>query len=213
MKNNKLKKFDNNLYKKYKHILGLDEVGRGCVAGPLVVAGVILKKNFYLDTINDSKKIKSIEKRKELKEIILKNCVDYKIIIYPPEDVDKYNPKYLSKLGMQTIYLELKNKFDLCLTDFEKIEIDDGVDKQNLVKGDATSFSIACASIVAKSTRDEQINKMNQLYPMFELLNNQGYLTKRHTELLKKFAPIKGLHRFSYKPVKEFDFIHKHKTL
>lgn len=205
---NKLKEFDLNLLKEYKRILGIDEVGRGCVAGPLVVVGLILKNDFYDERIQDSKNIKTIKLRKELKDLILKNTISYHIEIVDSLTVDKLNVKKATRQAMNNIATKLINEYDLCLTDFEKIE-NKSINQINLVKGDATSFSIACASIVAKSTRDDCIEQLHKKYPEYDFLNNQGYLTKKHKEVLQKYPPLKNIHRFSYKPIIEFLKIHE----
>ena len=198
--NNHLYLFDQKLREKYPHILGIDEVGRGCVAGPLVVCGLILNPEFYYPLIKDSKQIKSIALRKELKEIILANALHCETIVVSASEVDVLNPKQASRNGMQTIAFKLINHFDLCLTDYEKIS---GLKKPqiNLVKGDNISFSISCASIVAKSIRDKLMQDLDSLYPEFEFNKNQGYLTKQHQIVLQKLKPIQGVHRFSYKPI------------
>lgn len=199
--NSKLFDFDNSLREKYKNIIGLDEVGRGCGAGPMVVVGVILDPNFFDKRIKDSKLIKSIELRKELKQLILNNCLYFQIEIINSDVVDQYGPKQSSINGMTKIANELIGHYDLCLTDYEKIS---NLDKpqMNLVKGDSTSFSIACASIVAKSTRDHCMYELSQKYPQYLFQINQGYLTKKHLELIRQYGVIEGIHRFSYKPIK-----------
>ena len=201
MNKNNLYNFDLNLKKQYSKILGVDEVGRGCIAGPLVVCGVILKDNFYDENIKDSKKIKSIEQRKKLKNLIIKNSLFYLYEIVEPETIDLIGPKKASVLGMTKIANQLINDYDLCLTDYEKIP-DLLKTQMNITKGDNTSFSIACASIVAKSIRDDLMEQLHNLYPHFEFNKNQGYSTKRHIELLNKYGAIKKIHRFSYKPMK-----------
>lgn len=200
---NKLKEFDNNIYKTHKTILGIDEVGRGCIAGPLVVAGVILKKDFFDNQIKDSKKILSIEKRKELSNLIKQNAINYSIKIFEPSFVDDNNPKKTSQLGMLQIAKELIGLYDICITDYEKISLN--INQLNLTKGDMTSFSVACASIIAKSTRDEIMCLLNKQYPSYDFINNQGYSTKKHMEELKKSGPIKNVHRFSYKNVRKYN--------
>lgn len=197
---NKLYKFDQKIREKYKIILGIDEVGRGCGAGPLIVAGVILKPSFFNFKVKDSKQIKSIDERKELSNTIIENSLFYKVVEFSPEEVDNLGPKKASIEGMNRIANFFIKEFDICLTDYEKIFIE-SKPQMNIIKGDDTSFSIACASIVAKSHRDEYMQQLSLKYPFFEFTKNQGYLTKRHLEFLKKYGPIKGVHRFSYKPI------------
>lgn len=198
---NKLYKYDLNLKKQYPNILGIDEVGRGCVAGPLVVVGVILNDGFYDSRIQDSKKIKSISKREELAHLILKNCKKYLIVSYDALYVDLHNPKQSAKNGMLEIAQKLKGYYDVLITDYENIP-DETINQINIIKGDDTSFTIACASIVAKSYRDKGMEKLNKKYPQYDFLNNQGYLTNNHKKLIEEHKPIKGVHRFSYKFIK-----------
>lgn len=198
---NELKKFDLKILEKYKSILAMDEVGRGCIAGPLVVAGVILKNDFFDERINDSKKIKSISFRKELSNLIKNNCLHYEIEVFDSDFVDKMNPKQTSRYGMKKISEKLINLYDICITDYEKID-NPNLNQLNLTKGDQKSFSIACASIIAKSKRDEIMNELNIKYPNYDFLNNQGYGTKKHIEILKKYGALRKVHRFSYKIIK-----------
>ncbi|WP_412031914.1 ribonuclease HII [Malacoplasma muris] len=198
---NKLFEYDNKIRNSYKNILGIDEVGRGCVAGPLVVAGVILKKDFYDSRIQDSKKIKTLEKRKELANLIIKNCIKYKYVIFNNKEVDLINPKQCSKSGMKEIAIDLQNYFDIAITDYENIDLD--INQINLKQGDNKCFSVACASILAKHIRDLEIIKLNNLYPEYDFINNQGYLTKNHISLLKEYGVKKEIYRLSYKPIKK----------
>lgn len=202
---NKLFDFDQNYRKKFPNILGLDEVGRGCCAGPLVVAGVILKENYFNPLIQDSKKITSIEQRDLIAKDILKNCIDFKIIEFSPKQVDKFNPKQASILGMQKIAEALKGNYQLIISDFEKVKVGNEIQQINLVKGDQTSFSVAAASIVAKSYRDKVMAKIAKKYPYFCFNDNQGYCTKKHKLLIKNYGPIVSVHRFSYKCVKDYN--------
>ncbi len=198
---NKLFEYDNKIRNSYKNILGIDEVGRGCVAGPLVVAGVILKKDFYDSRIQDSKKIKTLEKRKELANLIIKNCIKYKYVIFNSKEVDLINPKQCSKSGMKEIAINLNGYFDIAITDYENIDLD--INQINLKQGDNKCFSVACASIIAKHIRDLEIIKLNNLYPEYDFINNQGYLTKNHISLLKVYGVKKEIYRLTYKPIKK----------
>lgn len=199
MRKNELFLFDLNLRKKYKEILGIDEVGRGCVGGPLVVAGVILKKDFFNDKIKDSKKIKNINTRKLLADLIINNSIEYHYVIFNNKEVDKLNPKLCSKLGMEQVVNKFKHLFDIVITDYEKININK--EQINLKHGDNTSFTVACASIIAKHIRDTQIEKLNNLYPEYDLIHNQGYLTQKHLNLIKRHGINFDIHRTSYKPI------------
>lgn len=183
-----------------KKILGIDEVGRGCCAGPLVVAGVILKPDYFDLRIKDSKKIKSIIQRREIALDIIKNSLFYKVVSFSPIQVDKYNPKRTSILGMTKIAKSLKGHYDLLITDYEKVNLD--VEQLNLKKGDQTSYSVAAASIVAKYFRDNEILKMDNKYPKYHFASHHGYVTKKHLESLEKYGPLLKVHRYTYKCIK-----------
>lgn len=198
---NSLFLFDYKYRKSHKIILGIDEVGRGCCAGPLVVVGVILKDNFFSSEIKDSKKIKNIKKREELSNLIIRNSISCRIKIFSASEVDILNPKQTSIIGMKSIAKILYNKCDIIFTDYEKLDFDKNV---NITKGDSISYSIACASIVAKSFRDRIIERINKKYPDYNFISNQGYFTKKHKKILLSNGPIKKIHRFSYKSISIF---------
>lgn len=194
------KEYENKLYKNgFKYIAGLDEVGRGCLAGPLVVALVIFDHHYVNNEINDSKKISKTKRHYLFKEII-NNAIYWDYIIYDADFVDKYNPKRTSILGMEYLVNNSKHKIDFVLVDAEKIDVN--IESISIIKGDQKSQTIAAASIIAKTIRDLEIDKINKHFPLFEFNKHQGYGTKKHIEILKKKGPIKGIHRFSYKPIK-----------
>lgn len=197
----KLYEFDQQ-YKKNKSqiIAGLDEVGRGCLAGPLVVACCILKDNFDSFEINDSKKIKE-SKREELYELIIKNCIDYQIEVIEPKIVDKLNPKKASIFAMEKALENIKTKPDIALIDYEKINTN--IDSISIVKGDSKSLSIAAASIIAKVYRDRIMKKLDSKYPEYDFASNKGYGTRKHISALSKNGPLENIHRHSYKIVKD----------
>ncbi len=182
----------------YKLIAGVDEVGRGCIAGPLVAASCILPINYKNDDIKDSKQL-SFNKREKLFDIIVNDCIDYNIQIIEPNIVDKQNPKQASINAMIKSLLEIKTKPDFVLIDYEKLDI--SIDNESIVKGDSKSISIAAASILAKVTRDRIMIDLSKKYIEYGFENHKGYGTKIHLEALKKYGPIKSIHRFSYKPV------------
>lgn len=194
------KGYENDLYKKgYKYIAGLDEVGRGCWAGPLVVAMVIFDSNYVNNKINDSKTI-SRDKRHNLYNQITNDALYWDYVVYDAEFVDKNNPKRTSVLGMEYLINNSKHKIDFALIDAEKVCVK--IRTKSIIKGDKKSQTIAAASIIAKTIRDQEMDKLDKKYPLFEFKNHQGYGTKKHIEHLNKFGPIKGVHRFSYKPIK-----------
>ncbi len=198
-----MKYHENELYKKgYKNIVGLDEAGRGCWAGPLVVAICMFDKNYVNKDINDSKKLTEIS-RKNLFEVIKRDAIICDWIIYEADFVDRNNPKASSILGMEYLINKYKDKIDYCLIDAEKVDV--SVPSLSLIKGDSISQSIAAASIVAKFIKDEEMRKLDLEYPEFNFAKNKGYGTKQHREALNKYGPIKNVHRFSYKPIKMLD--------
>lgn len=191
--------FENKYWKKFDYVLGLDEAGRGCWAGPLVVAGCILPKNYHNDAIRDSKKL-SIKKREELFEIIKKDALSYHIVFIAPAEVDKLNPKQASIFGMERIIKEISPSPQAILIDAEKINTK--IPNESIIKGDDRSISIAAASILAKVTRDKYMESMENTYPGYGFANHKGYGTTLHLKQLRKNGPIKGFYRFSYRPIK-----------
>lgn len=201
MKNNMYAYENKYFYKGYKNIAGVDEVGRGCWAGPLVVASVVLPPRYRNNEINDSKTL-SIKKREQLFDVIIKDAIDYQIIFIDPIEVDKLNPKKASIEGMKQALSSLKVKPDICLVDYEKIN-DSNQKVESITKGDGKSISIAAASIIAKVARDRYMIQINDKYPQYNFKKHKGYGTLEHLKALKKYGPIKGFHRFSYKPVQK----------
>ncbi|BBU47997.1 ribonuclease HII [Mycoplasmopsis felis] len=186
--------------KNYQNIAGTDEVGRGCLAGSLVVACVILQPNYINPEIKDSKKL-SKTKREELYDEIIKNCLEYKIITKDVKEINNYNPKEISIQGMEQCIISLNNKPDIVLTDYEKINIP--YKQINLTKGDSVSQSIAAASILAKVYRDKLMDDYHKLYPEHDFKNNKGYGTNKHLEAIEKYGVLKDFHRLKYKPIKD----------
>ncbi|QDF65235.1 ribonuclease HII [Mycoplasma nasistruthionis] len=189
--------YEKTLDPKFEFIAGCDEAGRGCLAGELVVACVILPRNYANSKINDSKKLTKV-KRQALFDEIIQNALDYQIIVRSVKDINQSNPKAESKLGMKLAVQNLKLKPDLVITDFEKIDLD--INQINLVKGDSLSLNVAAASILAKVTKDNLMTKHALTYPEYDFENNQGYGTKKHLEALQKHG-ITPIHRLKYKPI------------
>ncbi len=196
-----MKQIENELYKKgYKFIAGLDEVGRGCWAGPLVVAICVFDKSYDNKLIKDSKQLTENE-REELFNIIKNDAIIIDWVIYEADFVDKNNPKKTSIIGMEYLINKYKDKIDFCLIDAEKVDVN--IESKSIIKGDTKSLSIAGASIIAKVVRDRIMIDLDKKYPNYYFSSHKGYGTKKHHEAIKKFGPIKGIHRFSYKPIKE----------
>lgn len=187
--------------KKVKYIVGTDEAGRGCLLGPVFAAAVILPKDFSDPLINDSKQLTAKQREKAF-DIIINNAIAYSISSVGPEEIDEINILVASRLAMKKAIDSLNHKYDLILTDAMKIPGYD-VPVIDVVHGDALSKNIAAASILAKVSRDRLCEELDKQYPEYGIKKHKGYGTKDHMEALKKYGPVKGLHRFSYAPIKE----------
>ena len=183
---------------KYEHLgylCGIDEVGRGPLAGPVVACAVILPKDCDILWLNDSKKL-TAKKREELYNVILDEAVSVGIGMASPERIDEINILQATYEAMRIAIGKLSVKPDLLLNDAVTIP---GVDiKQvGIIKGDARSVSIAAASIVAKVTRDRMMVEYDKMYPEYYFASNKGYGSKAHTEVLKEIGPC-AIHRSSF---------------
>ncbi|MBE5736112.1 MAG: ribonuclease HII [Clostridiales bacterium] len=167
-----------------KLIAGIDEAGRGPLAGPVCVASVImpLDKESIIDGVNDSKKLTE-KKRELLYQQIIDHAIDYHIELVDVETIDTINILNATKLGMMTCINELKTRPDIVLID--AVEINSEIDTKSIIKGDALSYSIACASILAKVTRDRLMVELDKEYPEYGFAKHKGYGTKAHIEALK----------------------------
>ncbi len=179
-------------------IAGVDEVGRGAWAGPVVVAACVLPVGYRNDAIKDSKELTSLQ-RETLARIIKRDAIDYAIAEIDADKVDILNPKGASIYGMQGVIKSLKN-VDIALIDAEKPQLE--IPKVSLIRGDSQSVSIAAASILAKVFRDDLMVKLDDLYPNYYFAQHKGYGTKLHLHSLKKYGPLAHCHRFSYKPIR-----------
>lgn len=180
-------------------IVGVDEAGRGPLAGPVVAAAVILPRAYNNKEINDSKKL-SEKKREELFEKIKKDAIAYGVGIVDAETIDKINIYEATKVAMKEAINSLNVKFDLILTDAMKLS-GYSVPLIDIIKGDAKAQCIAAASIIAKVSRDHIMQELAKQYPNYGFEVHKGYGTKKHLDALNKYGPIKKIHRFSYKPV------------
>ena len=174
----------------YKIIAGVDEAGRGPLAGPVYAAAVILPEDFYSPEINDSKKI-SEKKREVLFDIITENALAYAIESVDAEIIDEINILAATMLAMKKAVEALKVKPDLVLVDGNRTR-DLSIKTQCVIKGDSKSQSIAAASILAKVARDRFCKeKLDLLYPKYCFNKHKGYGTKLHVEKIKEFGPCK----------------------
>lgn len=184
-----------------KYIAGVDEVGRGPLAGPVVVAAVILPLNLRIKGINDSKKL-SLKKRNELYKIILNEALAVNVSFIDERVIDEINIYEATKKGMLEAISGLKIKPEHVLIDAMPLrELD--IAHTSIIHGDALSASIGAASIIAKVTRDEYMDKMDIKYPNYGFKHHKGYCTKEHLEALEKYGPCE-IHRKSFAPVKKF---------
>lgn len=184
---------------KVKLIVGVDEAGRGPLAGPVVAAACILPRAYINKEINDSKQL-SEKKREELFDILRENSIAYGVGIVSAEEIDTLNIYEATKKAMREAIANLKHEFDLILTDAMPLKGYD-VEVIPIIKGDAKALPIAAASIIAKVTRDRMMKELGEKYPEYGFEVHKGYGTKKHMDALKEFGPIQGVHRFSYKPV------------
>ena len=191
----------------YRKIAGIDEVGRGSLAGPLVAAAVILdRKKFLFEGIDDSKKIS--EKRREyLYDLITDNCICWAVSEVEPSEIDKYNLTKANIMAFERAIQKLKINPDIILADHVNVKGTDlGSSGQypaeclSIIRGDQQSVSIAAASIVAKVTRDRIMKNMSVLFPEYGFENNKGYGTRRHLLSLQKYGPT-NVHRVSFRGV------------
>lgn len=167
-------------------IAGIDEAGRGPLAGPLVCACVIMPKTDLIEDIDDSKKL-SAKKRECLFDKITEKAIAYSIIEIDEKTIDEINILNATKLGMKKALEGLSIVPELVLTDAVRIETD--IPQQNIIHGDGLSYNIAAASILAKVYRDRLMQKLSISYPQYLFAQHKGYGTKQHIENLKKYGP------------------------
>ncbi len=189
----------------YRQIAGIDEAGRGPLAGPVVSAAVILPENFSGQGITDSKKL-SEKKRRTLFPYIKKHAICIATGIASHHEIDQINILQASLLSMKRSVENLSQTPDFIIPDFllidGKFTIEMNIDQSAIVKGDSKSISIAAASIIAKVTRDGIMKKLHKEYPLYNFIQHKGYPTKAHKEAILKYGPC-PVHRQTFKGVKE----------
>jgi ribonuclease HII len=176
---------------------GCDEVGRGCLCGPVVAAAVVLDDNFEQNLVNDSKKL-NFKTRLELDDYIKNNVKDYAIAELSPEFIDQHNILNASIHAMHNALDKLTIRPELILVDGNKFHPYNYIPHQCIIKGDSKILSIAAASILAKNYRDQLMIRLHEEFPEYGWNKNMGYATKVHIEALKKFGPTK-YHRQSFR--------------
>ncbi|QHQ63789.1 ribonuclease HII [Anaerocolumna sedimenticola] len=184
-----------NKYNEYTYICGIDEVGRGPLAGPVVAAAVILPKDCNILYINDSKQL-SEKKREELYDLIMEQAVAVGVGSVPPSKIDEINILQATYEAMRQAVANLSVKPEILLNDAVTIP-EVAIKQVPIIKGDAKSISIAAASIIAKVTRDRLMVAYDSIFPQYDFASNKGYGSKEHIEVLKRLGPA-PIHRLSF---------------
>ena len=188
-------------YSKFKLECGTDEAGRGCLAGPVTAAAVILPKSFKNEVLNDSKQL-SETKREVLKPIIETQALAFAFTHVYEDEIDKINILNASILAMQRSILQLNPKPEFIIVDGNRFKPLQDIPFKTIVKGDSKFLSIAAASVLAKTHRDAYMLKIHQEFPMYNWKQNKGYPTKEHRDAIRKYGPTK-YHRKSFRLLPE----------
>ena len=175
---------------------GCDEAGRGCLAGSVYAAAVILPEGYQNELLNDSKQL-SEKKRYQLREIIERDAVAWAVGIVTPEEIDQINILNASILAMHRALDQLKVRPEAIIVDGNRFKPYKKLPHTTIVKGDGKYLAIAAASILAKTYRDDYMNQLAEEYPQYDWLSNKGYPTRKHREAIKQFG-ITPYHRKSY---------------
>ncbi len=192
-----LKKEEQGLYSdKIQYICGIDEAGRGPLAGPVVVAAVIMPKDSMLEYVNDSKKV-TPKRRELLYDQITSTAIAWGVGIIDHETIDKINILEATKLGVTKAIDSLKIKPDVILVDALTHINTHGIPYKSIIKGDSKEYSIACSSIIAKVTRDRIMQKFDKIYPEYGFEKHKGYGTSQHIKAIKEFGPC-DIHRRTF---------------
>lgn len=192
-----LKNIEKEMHEKgIKYIAGIDEAGRGPLAGPVVVASVIMPEDSMIEGVNDSKKV-SEKKREILYDLIIEEAISYSVAIIGQDEIDEINILNATKKGLTTCVKELDVKPDLIIVDaLNKIDTL-GIPYESIIKGDAKCYSIAAASILAKVTRDRIMREWDKLYPQYGFATHKGYGTAKHIAAIKEHG-LCPIHRRSF---------------
>ena len=194
-----LKKIEEDIYNKrneFKYICGIDEAGRGTLAGPVVVASVIMPRDSMIEGVNDSKKV-SEKRREKIYDQILEEAISYGVGIISQNEIDEINILEATKKGLTMSINELEVRPDLILVDALNHIDTKGIPYESIVKGDAKSYSIAAASIIAKVTRDRIMREWDKIYPQYGFEKHKGYGTAAHMAAIKEYG-LCPLHRRSF---------------
>ena len=188
-------------YSRHKIEAGTDEAGRGCLSGPVVAAAVILPEKFHHELLNDSKQL-SEKKRQELRPYIEEQALAYAVAFVDHKEVDEINVLQASIMGMHRSIEQLSLQPEFIIVDGNKFKSYKEIPHQTIVKGDAKFMSIAAASVLAKTYRDEYMEKIHKEYPQYNWKKNKGYPTKEHREAIREFG-ITQYHRKTFKLLPE----------
>ena len=188
--------FDEELRTRYGTLCGVDEAGRGPLCGPVCCAAVILDPAHPVEGVNDSKKL-SEKRREALYEEIIQRAVAYQVVFISPQEIDEKNILWATMDGMAQAVAGLDTQPDYALIDGNRCPPDLVCPSQSVVKGDATSASIAAASILAKVSRDRYMKELDKQYPQYQLAKHKGYPTKLHYELIAQYG-IQPFYRRSF---------------
>ena len=192
-----LKEKENELRKKgFQYICGIDEAGRGPLAGPVVVASVIMPVDSMIEGVNDSKKV-SEKKREKIYEQILEEAISYGVAIIGQDEIDEINILNATKKGLTVSLQELTQKPDLILVDALNGIDTMGIPYDSVIKGDAKCYSIAAASIIAKVTRDRIMREWDKIYPEYGFEKHKGYGTAAHIAAIREYG-LCPIHRRSF---------------
>lgn len=192
-----LKIIENELHQKgFKNICGIDEAGRGPLAGPVVVAGVIMPADSMIEGVNDSKKV-SEKKRELLYDKIIEEAISYSVAIIGQDVIDDINILNATKQGVTSVVKGLDVRPDLIIIDALQHIDTDGVPYESIIKGDAKCYSIGAASILAKVTRDRIMREWDEVYPQYGFAKHKGYGTAAHIAAIKEHG-LCPIHRRSF---------------
>ena len=183
-----------------KIICGVDEAGRGCIAGPVVAAAVILPKDFTHDFLNDSKQLSEIQ-RNQLRPIIEKNAVAFGVGIIDNQKIDEVNILQATYLAMHQAIDNLKQKIELLIIDGNRFKPYKNIEHKTIIKGDGKYIEIAAASVLAKTYRDEIMEKMHEEFTMYNWKKNKGYPTIEHRNAVKEYGSC-NYHRMTFQLLK-----------
>ncbi len=188
-------------FTEFQYECGTDEAGRGCLAGPVTAAAILLPDDFKLDLLNDSKQL-SEKVREQLKPIIEEKAISFAIKNIEPNIIDEINILNASIKAMQECILELNPTPIYIIVDGNRFKPINNIPYSTIIKGDSKYMSIAAASVLAKTYRDEYMNKIHEEFPMYNWKQNKGYPTKEHREAIRKYGTTK-YHRMSFRLLPE----------